>query len=96
VRAVIAMSIERIHQANMINYGILPLLFKRKEDYRKIEVGDQLEIEGVREVLKGRGPLVLKNISKKIEISLTHTLNHREIEVLLSGGLKNYRREHGS
>jgi len=95
VRAVVAVSIERIHQANLINYGILPLLFKRKEDYRKIEVGDQLKIEGVRDALKGSGPLVLKNISKKIEISLTHTLNQREIEILTLGGLINYRREHG-
>jgi aconitate hydratase len=95
VRAVIAIGIERIHQANLINYGILPLLFKKRDDYRKIDIGDQLKIEGVREVLKGKGPLVLKNASKKIEISLTHTLNQRAIEVLISGGLINYRREHG-
>ena len=95
MRAVVAIGIERIHQANLINYGILPLLFKKRDDYRKIDIGDQLKIEGVREALKGKSSLVLKNVSKKIEIPLTHTLNQRAIEILLSGGLINYRREHG-
>ena len=95
VRAVIAISIERIHQANLINYGILPLLFKNKEDYRKIDVGDSLRIEGVKETLSGQGPLVLKSGSKQIEISLIYNLNQREIDVLIAGGLINYRREHG-
>lgn len=95
VRAVVAVSIERIHQANLINYGILPLLFKRKEDYDRIEVGDQLKIEGVREALKGHCPLLLKDVSREIEIPLTHTLNQREIEILVLGGLINYRRKHG-
>lgn len=95
VRAVIAISIERIHQANLINYGILPLLFKNKEDYRKIGVGDCLRIEGVKETLSGQGPLVLKSGSKQIEISLIYNLNQREIDVLIAGGLINYRREHG-
>ena len=95
VKAVVAIGIERIHQANLINYGILPLLFEKRDDYRKIELGDQLKIEGAREALKGKGPLVLKNVNKKIEICLTHTLNQRAIEILLSGGIINYRREHG-
>lgn len=95
VGAVIAVSIERIHQANLINYGILPLLFKKKGDYRQIGLGDQLKIESIREALKGQEPLVLKNTSKKIEIPLTHTLNQREVEILIAGGLINYRREHG-
>lgn len=94
VRAVIAIGIERIHQANLVNYGILPLFFKKKEDYRQIDIGDQLKIEGAREALKEGSSLVLKNVSKRIEISLTHTLNQRAIEILLSGGLINYRREH--
>jgi len=95
VRAVIALSIERIHQANLINYGILPLLFKRKEDYRQIEVGDKLKIERVRESLRGSIPLVLKNMREKIEIPLTHTLNQRHIEILILGGLINYQRDYG-
>ncbi|MBW1838419.1 MAG: aconitate hydratase, partial [Deltaproteobacteria bacterium] len=95
VKAVVAIGIERIHQANLINYGILPLLFEKRDDYRKIELGDQLKIEGAREALKGKGPLVLKNVNKKIEICLTHTLNQRAIEILLSWGIINYRREHG-
>ena len=95
VRAVVAISIERIHQANLINYGILPLLFKRKKDYGQIEVRDQLKIEGAREALKGRYTLLLKDVSRRIEIPLTHTLNQREIEILTLGGLINYRREHG-
>jgi len=90
----IAVSIERIHQANLINYGIIPLLFKRKEDYGLIDVGDQLKIERVIEVLREHDDLVIKNMSKKIEIPLTHTLNQREIEILILGGLINHRRTH--
>ena len=95
VKALIAVSIERIHQANLINYGIIPLLFKRKEDYGLIDVGDQLKIERVIEVLREHDDLVIKNMSKKIEIPLTHTLNQREIEILILGGLINHRRTHG-
>ena len=95
VRALIAVSIERIHQANLINYGIVPLLFKEKEGYEQIDVGDQLKIERVIKVLRECGDLVIKNISKKIEIPLTHNLNKREIEILILGGLINHRRTHG-
>jgi len=95
VRAVVALSIERIHQANLINYGILPLFFKRQEDYGRIEMGDQLKIESIRSALKGGYPLLLKDLSKSVEIPLTHSLNQREIEIIISGGLINYQREHG-
>ena len=95
VRTVIAVSIERIHHSNLINYGILPLLFKTREDYGRIEVGDHLKIEGVIEILRGGSPLVLSNMSKRVEIYLTHTFNQREREILIAGGLINYRRAYG-
>ena len=58
-------------------------------------MGDQLTIERVIEVLRECDDLVIKNMSKKIEIPLTHTLNQREIEILILGGLINHRRTHG-
>ena len=95
VRAVVAMGIERIHQSNLINYGILPLLFSRKEDYRNFGVGDQLKVEGIRDALKGHCALMVKNMTRKIEMPLTHNLNQREIDILIAGGLINYRRTDG-
>jgi aconitate hydratase len=96
VRVVIALRIERIHQANLVNYGILPLLFKREEDYEQIETGDRLKLERIRDSLKGYHPLVVHNLSKQSYIPLLHTLNQREVAIVVSGGLIPYRREHGA
>jgi aconitate hydratase len=82
VKAVIVKSFARIHLANLINFGIVPLTFKNPGDYDKIEPGDMLN------VIIGDlgGEVVLKNITKGIDIALQHTLSGMDAEILKSGG----------
>ena len=94
VKVVIAKSIERIHASNLVNFGILPLIFKETSDYEHLETGDIIEINGIRDVLTKRKKLVLRNKTKGIEIILDYELTEKEIELVLAGGLLNYiRRE---
>ncbi|MFX1375809.1 MAG: aconitate hydratase [Promethearchaeota archaeon] len=83
LKAVIVKSFARIHLANLVNFGIVPLTFVNKDDYNKIEQGDNFEVDLT--TLKS-GEVLLKNLSKNIEISLTHSLSEIEIEVLKAGG----------
>ena len=85
VKAVIAKSIERIHRANLINFGIVPFTFVDPADYDKIDQGDKLELKGIRAAVEGDGRLVIK--TKKGDIALQTTLSDREKHVILCGGL---------
>lgn len=82
VKAVIVKSFARIHLANLINFGIVPLTFKNPEDYEKIEVGDKLEVT----IGDLRGEVTLTNKTKNIDIPLTHTLSELDSEILKVGG----------
>ncbi|MDO5037815.1 MAG: aconitate hydratase [Tissierellia bacterium] len=92
VQAVIALSFARIHRQNLINSGILPLVFENPEDYKSINEGDLLEIKDLRDQL-GRG-LVLRNLSQNKDIALSLPLSDREKKVLLQGGYLNYAKTH--
>jgi aconitate hydratase len=83
IKAVIVKSFARIHLANLINFGILPLTFKNEADYDKIDQGDALEMD-----VTGldKGAVVLKNLTRSAEIPLTHSLSNRDIEILRAGG----------
>ena len=91
VKAVIAQSFARIHLANLINFGILPLTFKEEGDYEAIERGDEIEIE-VGD-LGSRVTLINKTKNKKI--SLIAPLSEREKIVLRKGGALPYVKEKG-
>jgi aconitate hydratase len=82
VKAVIVKSFARIHLANLINFGIVPLTFKNPEDYERINEGDDLVVE----IGDLRGPCILKNITKGINIPLMHTLSDMDAEILKTGG----------
>lgn len=84
VKAVITKSFARIHIANLINFGIVPLEFKNDEDYDELERGNRLEID-----LSDFNNLVLK-VTKSIEIPLKHQLSERNITILKAGGLLPY------
>ncbi|MDY6969107.1 MAG: aconitate hydratase, partial [Spirochaetota bacterium] len=90
VKAVIAKSIERIHKQNLINFGILPLLFEDETDYHKIGEGDKLEINGIKELLLTNKQLILENISKQLSIRLRYDLSSNDRKILLKGGKLNY------
>ena len=93
VKAVVTKSFARIHKSNLINAGILPLTFVNEADYDKIEQGDQLELTGIRDCVISDKPIVLKNITKGLEIPVNSDLSGRSKDILLAGGLLNYTRE---
>ena len=85
VKAVIAKSIERIHRANLINFGIVPFEFENPADYEKVEAGDTLELKGVRSAVAGDGRLVVK--CAKGSFAVRTRLSGREKHLVLCGGL---------
>ncbi len=82
VQAVIAQSFARIHLANLINFGIVPLIFEEERDYQVLEQGDEIEIE----VGDLGGRVTLTNVTKKKKIPLIPLLNEREKILVRSGG----------
>lgn len=86
VNAVIAKSIERIHAANLINFGIIPLIFVDGNDYENIEQGDELELSGIRKQIEAGNDIILKNKTKNKEIKLTALLTDDNRSILLAGG----------
>ncbi len=90
VKAVVAKTFERIHIANLINFGIVPLTFQNPADYDQIEAGDQVEIPDIRGRLQRGEPLVLVNQTKGVEIPLAYNFSARQRDILLAGGTLNY------
>lgn len=89
VKAVIAKSIERIHCANLVNFGIVPFVFVKGSDYERITGGDKLIIEGLREAVKGNGKAVVKCGADGHEIEIKAIITERQKDILLKGGLLN-------
>ena len=90
VKAVIVKSFARIHKANLINSGILPLTFENETDYEKIDLGDELALEGIREKIMNGETVTLKNKTKGMEIPLVSDFSDRQKALLAAGGLLNY------
>lgn len=90
IKAVIAKSFARIHSANLVNAGILPLVFKNTFDYDKIEQMDELIISNIKNCLKDNNDIIVKNKTKNFEFSTTAILSTRQKDIILSGGLLNY------
>ena len=93
VKALIAMAVERIHAANLVNFGIVPFTFTDKADYDKIEQGDSLVIEGLREKLAKKETPICAILRKKdgsqAEIKLNYHLSDEDIRIILAGGRLN-------
>lgn len=90
VRAVAAKSFARMHKANLINSGILPLTFMNPDDYDKIDEGDEIVLEGVKESVRSGENAKLVNKSKNETYLLNTGFSEREIGILLAGGKLNY------
>ena len=91
IRAVAAKSFARIHQANLINNGILPLTFLLESDYDRIDQMDELSLPNVRAaLLAGKEELELHNETKKESYRVLLPLTERQRGMILSGGLINY------
>jgi len=90
VYAVITKSFARIHLANLINFGIVPMTFVHEKDYEKINQGDVLEIDVVH---LERKTLMLKNKTQGSTIELTHSLSPRDVELIRAGGALAYAKQ---
>lgn len=93
IKAVITKSFARIHKANLVNAGIIPLTFVNEADYDRINQGDELELKGIRAAIEGAASVQLTNKTKGETYDLTYDLSDRQREMLLAGGLLNYTRE---
>lgn len=88
IKAVIALSFARIHHSNLVNNGIVPLVFADPEDYVRIEQADSLVIDlrdGLRSVF-----VIGTNVTKGFTFQMLHGLTKRQKEIFLAGGLLNY------
>lgn len=89
VKAVVAKSLERIHMANLVNFGIIPFIFKTGSDCAKIDKGDDLVVEDVRAIVEGKVPGVIRNLTKGTEVQVKLNLSERQKKIILAGGLLN-------
>jgi len=98
IKAVVAKSFARIHRANLINNGILPLTFKNEQDYDLIEQGDEIIISNVGAQLTDNKDqvIMMTNSTKNIEIPLIADLTQRQLDMILSGGLLNLTKKSGN
>ena len=87
VKAVVAKSIERIHCANLINFGIVPFVFSNPEDYAGVAAGDALVIDGLRAAIEGSGIAQVRNTTKGTTFTVSVKLSARQKTILLNGGL---------
>ncbi|MDA2916427.1 aconitate hydratase [Nitrospinae bacterium AH_259_B05_G02_I21] len=95
VKGVLAKSLARIHHANLINFGLLPMVFVSPDDLDAIEQGDELAIDDVLEGVD-RGRLTVQNRTKGTTIEVTLELTERQKEILKAGGLLSHTRARGS
>ena len=94
IKAVLVKSFARIHRANLINAGILPLTFVNEADYDKINQGDEITIENVRaDIEAGKTQLTVTNKTTGAQIPVLCELTGRTKDIILAGGLLDYTRE---
>ena len=94
IKAVVVKSFARIHRANLINAGILPLTFVNEADYDKIDQGDEIALENVRaDIEAGKTELTLIDKTKGANIPVLCELTGRTKDIILAGGLLDYTRE---
>ncbi|MBQ2875759.1 MAG: aconitate hydratase [Clostridia bacterium] len=95
IKAVISKSFARIHMANLINFGIVPMTLANEDDYDKISEGDDIAIEGFAEAIRGKDSATLVDKTNGARVPLVLTLSARQREILLAGGTLNYTKQKG-
>ena len=85
VKCVIAKSIARIHKGNLVNHGIIPMLFEDPAAYDRIEQGDELRIENLLDQIPTRR-VVVRDVTKGFDFTVKLDLSDNEVEVVLAGG----------
>ncbi len=92
IKAVVAKSFARIHVANLINFGIVPMVLANEADYEKLCEGDSLRIDGFREAIEKFDTVSLVNEKNGEKIALNLNITARQRDILLAGGTLNYTR----
>ena len=93
VKAVIVKSFARIHMANLINAGILPLTFVNESDYDMIDQMDELKITNLKDAVSGSDELTVTDMTKGFDFKVKLDFSKRQREMLIAGGLLNYTKE---
>ncbi len=93
IKAVVSKSFARIHVANLINFGIVPMTLVNPHDYDKFNQGDQLEIKGFAQAVAGATEATLVNKTNGATAKLCLQLSKRQREILLAGGRLNYTKQ---
>jgi aconitate hydratase len=94
LQVVISKSFARIHWQNLVNFGVLPLVFANPSDYDKISQGDVLSMTNVPETLKAGNEITATIEGKGTQIKFLHKMSPRQVEVLIDGGLINWVKKH--
>ena len=90
VRAVVAKSFARIHMANLINFGIVPMTLECEDDYDKLAEGDEIVIEGYRDAIDSADTVTLICGKNATRVTAKLALSRRQRDILLAGGTLNY------
>lgn len=93
IKGVLAKSFARIHMANLVNSGIIPMTFADENDYDKINNGDKLVIDNIQGQITAGSELVVRNITGCYDIKVRMALSKRQVEMILAGGLLNFTRK---
>jgi len=96
LQAVVARSFARIHAANLVNFGILPLILDGDAPPDALTTGDDWLIPNVRAALRAGDPLTIHNLTRGTSFQVRYSLSPRQVEVVLAGGLLNYLHEHSA
>lgn len=90
VKAVITKSFARIHMANLINAGIVPMTFENEADYDKIDQGDELRIEDIGSQIASSDTIKVTDVTKGFDFNCKVNFSQRQKDMLYAGGLLNY------
>ena len=90
IKVVFAKSFARIHESNLVNFGIPPLRFTDPTDCDAIQQGDRLELPEIRAALEAGEPILVRNMTNGREYRMTHALSPRQVILLLAGGLTRF------
>ena len=91
VRLVLAEGFERIHSANLVNWGIIPASLKSPADRAKLELNDELQIEKLHSVIADQNEITIRNLTKGTTVTASLDLTDRQRKILLAGGRLNYK-----
>ena len=95
VKAVITKSFARIHMANLINAGIIPMTFENESDYDRIDQSDELKICDVINQISSSDTIKVTNVTKGFDFNCVVSFSDRQKEMLFAGGLLNYTKNNG-